>query len=43
MLELLAKRKFPINQLIPVATENSVGKKITFNGKELPLFRLKMP
>ncbi|KAA3650371.1 MAG: aspartate-semialdehyde dehydrogenase [Bacteroidetes bacterium] len=37
MLELLAKRKFPINQLIPVASENSVGKKITFNGKEITI------
>ena len=34
MLDLLDKRKFPITQIIPVASEKSVGKKIGFQGKE---------
>lgn len=34
MLEVLEKRNFPVTELIPVASEKSVGKKITFRGKE---------
>ncbi len=34
MLEVLAERKFPISELIPVASEKSVGKKVVFKGKE---------
>lgn len=34
MLELLAKRNFPVGELIPVASEKSAGQKITFKGKE---------
>ena len=34
MLEVLAERNFPITELISVASEKSVGKKITFKGKE---------
>ena len=34
MLEVLAERKFPVSELIPVASEKSVGKKISFAGKE---------
>lgn len=34
MLEVLNERKFPVTELIPVASEKSVGKKITFQGKE---------
>ena len=30
MLNLLDKRKFPITQIIPVASEKSVGKKIGY-------------
>ena len=33
MLNLLDERKFPITQIIPVASEKSVGKKIEFKGK----------
>jgi len=33
MLQVLAERKFPITELIPVASEKSVGKEIEFNGK----------
>ena len=34
MLEVLAEHKFPVTELIPVASEKSVGKKITFQGTE---------
>lgn len=35
MLKLLVERKFPITELIPVASEKSVGKRIAFNGKDV--------
>lgn len=31
MLELLAARKFPVTELIPVASERSVGREVNFN------------
>lgn len=34
MLEVLEQRNFPITELIPVASEKSVGKYIRFKGKE---------
>jgi len=34
MIKLLEERKFPVTELIPVASERSVGKTVTFNGKE---------
>ncbi|MEQ1553155.1 MAG: aspartate-semialdehyde dehydrogenase [Ferruginibacter sp.] len=34
MLQVLAERNFPITELIPVASEKSVGKEITYNGKQ---------
>ena len=34
MLQVLEERNFPVTELIPVASERSVGKKITFKGKE---------
>lgn len=34
MLEVLAERKFPVTELIPIASPRSAGKKILFNGKE---------
>ena len=34
MLEVLAERNFPVTELIPVASERSVGKEITFKGKK---------
>lgn len=34
MLEVLEERKFNITQLIPVASEKSVGKKVIFQGQE---------
>ena len=37
MLEVLAERNFPVTELIPVASEKSVGKKISFQNKELTI------
>ncbi len=34
MLKVLEERNFPVSELIPVASERSKGKKITFKGKE---------
>src|ERR1700709_1169631 len=34
MLEVLAERKFPVTELIPVASEKSVGRKLRFQGRE---------
>ncbi len=34
MLKSLEERNFPVTELIPVASEKSVGKKVSFNGKE---------
>ena len=34
MLQLLAERNFPVTELIPVASEKSVGKQIDFKGKK---------
>ncbi len=33
MLQLLAQRNFPVSEIIPVASEKSVGKEIIFKGK----------
>lgn len=35
MLEVLEKRNFPVEEIIPVASERSVGKKINFKGKKI--------
>lgn len=37
MLEVLAERDFPVTELIPVASERSVGKSIKFMGREYPV------
>jgi len=34
MLKVLEERNFPVSELIPVASERSIGKPILFNGKE---------
>ncbi len=34
MLQVLSERNFPITELIPVASEKSVGKEIEYNGKK---------
>ena len=33
MLKVLAERKFPVTELIPVASENSVGKEVAWQGQ----------
>ena len=40
MLSMLAERKFPLTELIPVASERSVGKKIQFEGKQIEVVGL---
>lgn len=34
MLQLLAERNFPVSELIPVASEKSIGKQITYNNEK---------
>ncbi|MBA2500495.1 MAG: aspartate-semialdehyde dehydrogenase [Chitinophagaceae bacterium] len=34
MLQVLEERNFPVTEIIPVASERSIGKKINFKGKE---------
>jgi aspartate-semialdehyde dehydrogenase len=34
MLKILEERNFPVTELIPVATERSIGKEITYKGKK---------
>ncbi|MBP2831198.1 aspartate-semialdehyde dehydrogenase [Aquimarina sp. U1-2] len=40
MLKVLEERNFPVTDLIPVASERSVGKKITYKNKEYTLVGL---
>ena len=40
MLEVLAEQQFPYTELLLVASENSVGKKLTFQGKEYAVIGL---
>ena len=40
MLNVLAERNFPITELIPVASERSIGKTITYNGKDFTVVGL---
>ena len=37
MVEVLEERNFPVSELVPVASERSVGKKVSFRGKEYPV------
>ena len=37
MLKVLEERNFPVSELIPVASEKSVGKEIFFNGKSFKI------
>ncbi len=37
MLQVLSERNFPITELIPVASERSVGKLVEFNGQSYPV------
>src|SRR5450432_262619 len=34
MLQVLAERNFPVAELVPVASERSVGKEVVYNGKK---------
>lgn len=34
MLQILAERNFPVTELIPVASERSIGKEVSFKGKQ---------
>lgn len=34
MLEILEERNFPLTELIPVASEKSIGQKVKYKGKE---------
>lgn len=34
ILKVLEERNFPVTELVPVASEKSIGKKVTFNNKE---------
>ncbi|SOC79266.1 aspartate-semialdehyde dehydrogenase [Salinimicrobium sediminis] len=40
MLKVLAERKFPVTELLPVASERSVGSKISFNDREYEVIGL---
>jgi aspartate-semialdehyde dehydrogenase len=40
MLEVLAERNFPVTELLPTASERSVGKLVLFQGKEYPVIGL---
>ena len=35
MLEVLAERRFPASEVVPFASERSVGKKLSLNGREI--------
>ena len=37
MLQVLEERNFPVSELIPVASEKSIGHKVSFKGKEYPV------
>ena len=37
MLQVLQERNFPLTELIPVASEKSIGKTVLFSGKEYPV------
>lgn len=37
ILQLLEQRNFKVDELLPVASEKSVGKEITFNGKQVKI------
>jgi aspartate-semialdehyde dehydrogenase len=40
LLSVLAERKFPISELVPLASERSAGDKVEFNGKQLTVKNL---
>jgi len=40
MMRVLEERKFPVNRLLPLASERSAGKMVTFNGKSIEVQKL---
>jgi aspartate-semialdehyde dehydrogenase len=40
MLQVLAERNFPVTELIPVASERSVGKQVEFKGKKYTILSM---
>jgi aspartate-semialdehyde dehydrogenase len=40
MMQVLAERNFPVKELIPVASERSVGKEVEFKGKKYKVMRM---
>ncbi len=40
MVQVLEERNFPVNRLVLLASERSVGKEVPFNGKPLPVHKL---
>ena len=41
MLQVLSERKFPFTEILAVASEKSIGKKIDFNGKKIEVIGMK--
>src|SRR3984885_6972158 len=41
MLQILAERNFPVTELVPVASERSVGKEVEFKGKKYKIVGMK--
>src|SRR5690606_2187614 len=41
MLKVLEERNFPLTELIPVASEKSIGKKVSFKGTDYPIVSMK--
>ncbi len=37
MLQILEERNFPVDELLPVASERSIGKQVEFRGKKYPI------
>jgi aspartate-semialdehyde dehydrogenase len=40
MIQILAERKFPVSELHPLASNRSLGKKVSFKGREYPVEEL---
>lgn len=40
MLQIMSERNFPVDELLPVASERSIGKSITYNGKDYTIISM---
>ncbi|MEQ6168039.1 aspartate-semialdehyde dehydrogenase [Ekhidna sp. MALMAid0563] len=40
MLQIMSERNFPAEELLPVASERSVGKKVSYNGKDYTILSM---